>query len=419
MIVAKSLYHTFWVLPPSHRGNPLLMEGIEVLKQRLENRDASYLYLDLNQVVTELLAAFFSQQEEVTAPEGDISLLSFEAYHFLRNQLTERVGTWGVYQMVVLDNFADSIHDYYLTTLKLDLIAALITSNETENQHVVVISRLDPLEIEEVLDEQGKENDGEKSKQFLLIKKRMRQLFVNFYLEYSPFSFLTEDQENKESESPLSRRQQNIEQVRKEFEHWLSEECAPVPMLKEIKPLIARHFEPKLEEWSFSGPLNWMKDLPWEQEVISHIQNLLQFHYHVLWNSLSKEEKYVVYDLAQDELLNTRNMHIIETLKNRGILVGNGSVRLMNKSFRNYILTVVKAEEALEMEKMAVQAGAWGMFKGPLRLLFLGIIAFLFFTQKDSLGQVVAVVASFTATVPILLNFANMFGNALKSKGAK
>ncbi|MEJ2596431.1 MAG: hypothetical protein P8100_15185, partial [bacterium] len=121
------------------------------------------------------------------------------------------------------------------------------------------------------------------------------------------------------------------------------------------------------------------------EDLLLNVQNIAQLNYFAVWNSLEEREKLLIYDLAQDGLVNYKNLPVIFNLLNRGILVFDHSnrLRLFDDSFANFVLTIISSDEALEIEKMSKQSGNWSNLKLPFYTIVAGVLIFLFTTQAE------------------------------------
>ncbi|MEQ9467154.1 MAG: hypothetical protein RLN88_07045 [Ekhidna sp.] len=121
-----------------------------------------------------------------------------------------------------------------------------------------------------------------------------------------------------------------------------------------------------------------------KEDIILRIQLLAESYYLGLWNTLSKEEKYIIYDLAKDRFVNINNKNGIRSLLEKGLLIYDNELRIMNESFTNFVLSIIKKEEALKMEKEVRDKGAWSTISSVLVLAVVGILAFLFWEIQTS-----------------------------------
>lgn len=142
-----------------------------------------------------------------------------------------------------------------------------------------------------------------------------------------------------------------------------------------------------------------------KEDIILRIQLLAESYYLGLWNTLSKEEKYIIYDLAKDRFVNINNKNGIRSLLEKGLLVYDNELRIMNESFTNFVLSIIKKEEALKMEKEVRDKGAWSTISSVLVLAVVGILTFLFLGNPDffqDFNALISVLIAIAGVVPRL-----------------
>jgi hypothetical protein len=149
-----------------------------------------------------------------------------------------------------------------------------------------------------------------------------------------------------------------------------------------------------------------------EEKMILKIQELARPFYNKALNSCSRKEKYVLYDIAQDMLVNANNLEAIDSLLKKGLLVYDGAFKLMNESFRDFILTAVNRDE-LELYVNTLSP-KWRSYKTPLLLIALGVAVFFAF-QEDFLGKVDALVTTAIGGIAIITRFSGLFLNVTKT----
>jgi hypothetical protein len=171
-----------------------------------------------------------------------------------------------------------------------------------------------------------------------------------------------------------------------------------------------RTLEPILEEL-YKRPAHVSTDHRLEEDIIVKIESIAAPYYHNLWSAFSKEEKFLIYDLAQDNFANLKNKEVMKDLFQKGILRFNecGSLLLMNRSFTNFVLQAVKGDEELTMENELKNKGTWNSLKFMLLFIVLGLIVFLALGQQAivtnmnaTLGAVGAIAALFIKLSGIL-----------------
>ena len=291
-------------------------------------------------------------------------------------------------KVVVLDNFGYGIGDLALSAKQLHLVETLVT---IPKQKIILASNLTPLEVQEAY--LASISELEKAEEQIPYRRdleRWRTILSSFYQIFSPPSIEDEptDPEAVMLEAGAHPRLREIVQ----------RECDGIPFLYSLKNDLYRYYN--------VVPVHELE----EEEVILKIQSLALLHYQSLWASCSPEQRYIIYDLAQDGLVNSRNVELTNTLIRKGIFKYEGTLQLMNDSFRNFVLTVIKAEDVLQMERNA-KSGAWHTLRSPLMLILLALAGFLMFTQEESFGKLIGFLTSLTASVPILINLINTLSN--------
>jgi hypothetical protein len=139
-----------------------------------------------------------------------------------------------------------------------------------------------------------------------------------------------------------------------------------------------------------------------DQAVYKAHHTLFQY-FHALWGSLSKNEKFVLYDLAEDNIANYQNRDAILSLYHKGIIVFENEPRLIHESLRDFILSEVNDEDVYKEKATAQRDSSWSKFRLPFLLIIVILCFFVFYTQKETFNQVIAIIAAFAASIPSLI----------------
>lgn len=127
--------------------------------------------------------------------------------------------------------------------------------------------------------------------------------------------------------------------------------------------------------------------------------------YFSLWHSLSLKERFIIYDLAEDGLLNARDSFMLMKLKRKGILSYNrGTYRmeLFHRSFTLFVKHGVSTEEIMAIELFSKKNGSWGQIRLALLLLILALLLFintLMPNMFNALISAIGVIASFSGAI--------------------
>jgi hypothetical protein len=142
-----------------------------------------------------------------------------------------------------------------------------------------------------------------------------------------------------------------------------------------------------------------------KEEVIWNLQNVVGIFYHHIWQALSAEERYLLYDLAEDGLVNPSNKYHLSMLLQKGLIQRkdrHGQLKLMNESFRSFVLISVNREEALELKNEVKGSGTWDEIRTPLMLVIIGILGILLASQQQAFTTIIGYLTAIAAIIPTL-----------------
>ncbi|MEM9298032.1 MAG: hypothetical protein AAGA64_06530 [Bacteroidota bacterium] len=146
-----------------------------------------------------------------------------------------------------------------------------------------------------------------------------------------------------------------------------------------------------------------------DEDLILHIQEVAYPYYFSIWNAISDEERYIVYDIAKDKFTNTNNVDTILDLMNKGILVYDHYLRLMNESFANFVLSKVDSDEALSKELDKRKKGKWNTASSVLIILIISLVIFISFGRVGLLDDINALIGSLAAMLALVLRLGGIF----------
>jgi hypothetical protein len=170
-------------------------------------------------------------------------------------------------------------------------------------------------------------------------------------------------------------------------------------------PQIA-HFHNKLIEHSPE-----IKDADLHQKLINTIIEAAQNYYYAIWNACSPAEKLLIYDLAQDGLVNTKNEAVMSDLVQKGLLRTEPTLRLFNQSFTQFILQNIPEEDGIRMERDAKSQGIWGTYQIIVVLMIFAILVFLSFAEKEAMARIAGILTLAATLLPRLIEFTGKIGN--------
>ncbi|MCF2447289.1 cache domain-containing protein [Dyadobacter sp. CY345] len=161
-------------------------------------------------------------------------------------------------------------------------------------------------------------------------------------------------------------------------------------------------------------------NLPNDEENISYKLQLTSYHFYgALWQSFSKEEKFMLYDLAEDGLVNSYDKNTLYLLLEKGIVVqNNGMLKIFSRGFRSYILAGLGSYEMEKLIEKINDNRNWNKIKLPLTLVSIAIIGFLFSSQHETSTKLLTSLGALATILPTIINFlSSMGGDGSSQKG--
>ena len=177
---------------------------------------------------------------------------------------------------------------------------------------------------------------------------------------------------------------------------------------KKAEELDHGEFLPTLESYITLGAGSTLE----REEAILQVEEMSQSYYHSLWSSFCNTEKFILCDLAKDGFVNMRNMKIIRILRQKGIIQFKDSLKIMNASFNNFILSVVNEDEEMKMEQEMRAKGSWNTLHLVLVIAIISIVVFLGVTQQKLFKNFEAILAAVVTLLPLLARFSGIFGGS-------
>jgi hypothetical protein len=117
-----------------------------------------------------------------------------------------------------------------------------------------------------------------------------------------------------------------------------------------------------------------------QEGALLAIRRRADAHYRELWQACSTLEKLLLLQLAEEDVVNLHSDDVIAELVRKGLVLNDPHPRLMNESFRRFVLPAASEMGVKDLEHtMAGGANAWRNFVWPV-LLITGL--FLLLTQQ-------------------------------------
>ena len=164
----------------------------------------------------------------------------------------------------------------------------------------------------------------------------------------------------------------------------------------------------------YSIQCDQQKLLQFEEEIVDDLNNGKEFYAYV-WSNTTEKEKFLLFDYAQDGLINYKNTkEIIELLKRGIFIIEDERLRIFSPGFRAYILTSIDKDEINAIQKKCRENSTWHYVRVPLLLFLFGIAAVLFFTQQGVFDKLLILAGGVSTLLTIALRFIGGGGGSIK-----
>ena len=197
-----------------------------------------------------------------------------------------------------------------------------------------------------------------------------------------------------------------------EMPEWLAKKIALYGSAKNIPGQEAQDLKELVESWYDNTEANARDQSVWQ------LQQMATMHYQQIWQSLSPEERYLIYDLAEEGLVNPTDSYHLSMLIQKGLIVRKeekGQLQLINLSFKNFVLTSVHKTQVEQLKASLSTGTSWSDMQTPLMLIIIGILAILMISQHDTFSSIAGYLTAIGALIPTL----NAIFGLIKSSASK
>jgi len=132
-------------------------------------------------------------------------------------------------------------------------------------------------------------------------------------------------------------------------------------------------------------------------------------YYYSIWRTIPQEERYILFDLAKDDFVNCKNEKGILSLMKKGLLVNTGTITFINEDFKMFIRSVLDPKEELKRQNKIKKEGQWNKYRAVLILVILALIAVIWISNKDIIGDFTTILTSGSAIIAGILGFSRFF----------
>ncbi|MEZ5285792.1 MAG: hypothetical protein R2712_13485 [Vicinamibacterales bacterium] len=137
-------------------------------------------------------------------------------------------------------------------------------------------------------------------------------------------------------------------------------------------------------------------------QILEEIEERAGQLYRQRWEECSDDERIVLEHVARHGLASASSRRTVRRLLARGLLRKDPEFRLMNQSFRRFVLGADRRAEVTVLERRA-DPSLWDRLRVPLGAAALVSMAFLLATQREAFDLTVAMAAGVSGALPVLV----------------
>jgi|GEM_PF-4758972 len=290
------------------------------------------------------------------------------------------------YEVIIIDHFEFDFQNIPRNNLKLQLLEHLFL---TWKKKIVILSTIHTTQL---LEQYNDDN---------ILRERWNAVFSHFYAIFYPLQKVRLSKGAIMAEFGITE-----EHWRKNHHYYefIEKECNHGLFLRNLRPTM----------YSLVDIAN--KDHLTLEELSEKVKSLAYTYYASIWSTCSKDERFLIYDLAEDGLVNVKNAPSIIHLIYKGVFTQKRTLSIMNRSFRNFVLTYVNPEEVRAMRKDTLTHGTWSSVKGPILFILAIGLLFLLYTQRGLANEIMAFLGALIAAIPVFLRALGSFDSPSKPK---
>jgi hypothetical protein len=348
----------------------------------------------------------FMPQQDPSGDSGDLYIpVSVKNFDLMEDaDKVEKVAA-GRIKRVLVKNFDLNENDFAGNKNKIETLISLL---RIPGIQVLLPSPVPLANVMEWYEEKQAATDDEKN-DYRKISDLLSEAHGQMVPVYTPLKNSVQSAETADSGETYKTIEEEIDSPR--LKQLILEEFAPSDYFKNIEECTALYYDRLITKQKAGLNQNI------EDKIIHKIRELSRHYYEQLLRSCTRRETLVLYDIARDTLINVNNLETIEVLLKKGLLVYDGTFRLMNESFRSHILMSIDASEAGQLMTELRTRSKWKSYKAPFFLILLGLAVFFAF-QGNLLSEINALMTAVIGTLAIVSKFSGILSKGGDSPGS-
>ena len=137
------------------------------------------------------------------------------------------------------------------------------------------------------------------------------------------------------------------------------------------------------------------------EQVLDEIGERTDAWYRRIWRTCTADEQLVLAEIASEGFVNYKSRRTVRRLLGRGLIVKDPSFRLMNKTFRRFVLSPACQHDIHAIEG-ASDPSSWDRFRAPFFAVLIGAALYFLVTQREMFNATIATLTTVAAALPVL-----------------
>ena len=333
---------------------------------------------------TDLIKRILIEESKIPASEiGQIDLLNIPDGKEYQNPVAiekwekecHRFTDKNEFKVIIVIHFEYNIEDEHTNQIMLNLMEKLTQKSDCK---LIITSSIDPTGFLESLNDSKSMNQNQEK--VFSKTARWNVLLGKFVNVLVPIN------------TPFKLKRSNS----------LEYELSSSEFLNSIKEIYSERADYTSINAKYQGDEN--------DEVMIDLHQTTIHHYRAIWNSINPEEKIILFDLAEEGLLNTSNYLSLYGLISKGLIIKvEGVFYLLNESFRHFILTSVTKAEMNKAESSIDENSLWKDTQGPILVVIAALIWFVLYANQEQFGTIFPLLTAFATGLPTILKVFSYF----------
>tara|TARA_R110000751_G_scaffold55606_4_gene119254 strand:+ start:46229 stop:50485 length:4257 start_codon:yes stop_codon:yes gene_type:complete len=129
--------------------------------------------------------------------------------------------------------------------------------------------------------------------------------------------------------------------------------------------------------------------------------------YRMKWELCTKDERYLLFQLASGCHVNPLNSEVLEHLMRRGYIYRDAGWHLVNDSFKRFVLHAERETDIAEWQADA-NTGIWSMLRIPVFTVVLVLLVVTVFSSGQAIDSALGILTAILGMIPLLLRNASL-----------